>query len=231
MTLPKLETPTYEITIPSTKEEILFRPFLVKEEKILLMAQESKDQREILRALKEIVRSCTFDKVNPDDLTSYDLEYIFLKLRGKSVGEIVQLDIKCAQCEAINPLDISLEEVQIKYPEKAIDPTIQLSDTVGIVARPVPMKDVSSLKDSNDITELIALCIDSIFDGNKIFKRTDITNKELMEFVESLSRQHVQQIEAFIMNQPRLEHSVSYTCHSCGKTTTMVLSGLQDFFK
>ena len=230
MALPILNTPTYELTIPSTSKELIYRPFLVKEEKILLMAQESKDQGEVLRALKNIIQACTFDKINPDDLTSYDLEYIFLKLRSKSVGEIISLEVKCKHCDTVNPLDVNIEEIQIKYPEKEVEPTIQLSDEVGIVARHIPVKDLSLLKDQNDITSVIGLCIDSIFDGSKIYKRSDISEKELTDFVESFSREHVAKIEEFISNQPKLEHTIKYKCHQCKKENVITLNGLQDFF-
>lgn len=230
MTLPILNTPTYEITVPSTKQSIEFRPFLVKEEKLLFMAQESKDQAEILKILKDIVRACTFEKINPDELTSYDLEYIFLKLRGKSVGEIISIEVKCQYCGAVNPLDINIDDVHIKYPEKKVDSKIQLTSDVGITVRSVPVKELSMLSNNEDFVQAIALCIDTIFTGEKVYHRNEVSMKELTDFVESLSHNHVKMIEEFISNQPKLEHVITYTCHNCGKENRIVLSGLQDFF-
>lgn len=230
MTLPILNTPTHELKIPSTGEEIIFRPFLVKEEKLLLMAQESNDQAEMLRALKSIVKTCTFNKIDPDEITAYDLEYIFLQLRSKSVGEIVQLELKCKHCKAVNPVEVNLEDIDITYPAKKLEPTIHLQDNIGIVVRHIPVKDLTSLSDQKDITAAIALCIDSVFTDSKIYKRSELSPQELNEFIESFSREHVAKIEEYISNQPKIEHTIRYTCHNCKKENEVTLRGLQDFF-
>lgn len=232
MPLPVLETIKYETVIPSTGKKIEYRPFLVKEEKILLLAQESGDSDQIIRALKDIINSCTFEKVNVDNLAVYDLEYLFLQLRAKSVGEIIDLQVKCKECERVNQLQVNLSSVQVEHSSKKMSNKIELTETVGIIARPIPVKDIGKVSDkTEDFVKMIALCIESIYDDSNVYNSSDVSEKELLTFVESLSRSQVEKIEKFISNQPKLLHKESYTCHSCNAINTIQMEGLQDFFK
>ena len=154
MALPKLETSKYTAVIPSSKKTIEFRPFLVKEEKILMMAQESKDNLQIIGALKDIIKSCTFNTVDPSELTTYDLEYLFLQLRAKSVGETSEIKIKCDECGEYNEVSVNLSDAEVKNPNDSVDKKIELNDTVGIIMRPISLaksEDLSKIKKDEDI--------------------------------------------------------------------------------
>jgi phage FluMu protein Com len=165
MNLPKIETPKYQLTIPSTKKEVSYRPFLVKEEKILLIAQEAGEEADLLMAMKDVVTSCTSGEVNVSELASFDLEYIFLKLRAKSVGEEAELGIKCDECEEVNKVTVNLDTIEVTegtpLPKK-----IQLTDTIGIVPQYIKVHDlikISGKKDKGDIlTSSIASSIENI---------------------------------------------------------------------
>lgn len=231
MALPILEASKYEAIIPSTGKRIQYRPFLVKEEKILLIAQESKDSNAILQALKDIVRACTFEKIDVETLATYDLEYLFLQLRAKSVGESVELQLKCDECKVASPVTIDLNKVKVIQSNEKVESKIQLTDEVGIVVRPIPVKEINNLSDKpEDFVKMIGICIESIYDSSKVYSRENITEKEMTAFVESLSRKQVEKIEKFISLQPKLSHKETFTCVNCKKKNTLTLEGLQSFF-
>lgn len=231
MPLPKIETPTYELTVPSTGELIEFRPFLVKEEKILMLAQESGGVKDMIRALKQIISSCTFEKINPDSLASYDLEYIFLQLRAKSVGESSKFQLKCEKCGEFNPVEIDLTTIEVVFPLEKDDNTIQLTDNVGVVLRSIHLDEIENIGENvEDFTKILALTIEKIFDDTQVYNSSDISNKELIEFVESLSRSQVSKIEHYIENQPYLEKVVEFQCKECGHHNSVQLRGLDSFF-
>lgn len=232
MPLPILEAAKYQTIIPSTGKRVEFRPFLVKEEKILLLAQESKDTNQIIRALKDIIAACTFNKIKVDELATYDLEYLFLQLRSKSVGEIVDLTIKCKECGSVNPTQVDLNEVNIEKPNKKVDPKIKLTDSIGVILRPIPISEIDNISDNTeDFVRMIALCIESIYDDSNVYHRKDTTEKELITFVESLSHSQLKMFEEYISNQPKLKHTLQFTCVQCGKKNEIHLQGLQDFFE
>lgn len=228
MALPKLETATYTVEIPSTQKTIEFRPFLVKEEKILIQAQESGDTNQIIKAIKDIISVCTFKKVDPNELTLFDLEFVFLQLRARSVGETVDFKIKCSECDRQNIVTLDLTEVQIKWPEKAPETKLKLSDTIGVILRPIRVKDMTKVE--NNITESIIASIEAIFDEEDVYPTDEASKRELINFVDSLSHSHLEAIQEYIENQPKLEHVLKYNCTFCGHANEYVLSGLADFF-
>ena len=233
MALPKLETPKYSVEIPSTKETIEYRPFLVKEEKVLLIAQESNDQKQIIKAMKDIISACTFEKANVNRLTTYDVEYLFLQLRAKSVGETVKVKVKCEECDHLTTITIPLNDIKITEPEKKVDSTLQLNEDIGITLRPFSIDDLSKVEagtSANELTSTIALCIDTIFDKENVYDSKDSSKKELEEFVDSLHHQHIEKIQEFMLNQPKICYTVEWTCSECGHKNTKVLEGLQSFF-
>lgn len=236
MHLPKLETPKYNLSIPSTKEKVSFRPFLVKEEKILLLAQESDDESAQFNAIKEIIEACTFNKVNGDDLTGYDIEYIFLKLRSKSVGETSNINVKCSSCGAANPVSIDLEKIEITYPKKEISNKIMLTDSIGIVAKPLSTSDISKISSLQDdqgklLTTTLASTIESIFDNDNVYPMADASESEIEEFINSLNRNQISKIEEFIGNTPKLQKEIKFKCGSCGEKNELTLEGVQSFFE
>jgi len=237
MMLPILETPKFETMIPSSKKVVEFRPYLVKEEKILMIALESNDERQMLRAMKEVIRACTFDKINPDDLAIFDLEYLFLKLRAKSVGENVTLQVKCKTCDGSTPVDINIDEVEVKFPNgKDIKKSIWLTENVGITLRPISIKSLSrlDLPDPSDktarIMELLAASIETIFDREKVYPVEDVSKEEIMAFIDSLNRAQIGKIEEFVTSLPKLEKEIKFTCAKCTGQSEITLSGIQSFF-
>lgn len=233
-TLPKLEVTRYELTVPSTGDTIEFRPFLVKEEKLLMVAQESKDSKAIIRALKEIIKACTFNKINPNTLTSYDLEYIFLQLRVKSVGETAQIMLKCEECGLDNEVDVDLTTAYVEYPKEKIDPKIQLNESIGVVLKTLNVKDLEKLENTADnVSSVIAMAIESIFDDENVYSAKDSSTKELEDFVDSLEHKHLELIQNYITNQPKLVIDIEFKCSNpdCAHVNNIKLEGIQNFFK
>jgi hypothetical protein len=235
MALPTLESPKYSIRLPSTGKTIEYRPFLVKEEKILLIAQESGNSREMLAAMKDIIKVCTFNKIDPNQLTSYDLEYLFLKLRAKSVGETSTIKIKCEKCETFTPVEVNIDEVGVEeVPDEPVN--IMLNDTVGITMRHIRVKDLGLLTDKKGqadlVTETVIASIASIFDAAVVYPTDEAKKDELVTFVNSLNRGHMKQIEEFIASTPKVKCDVKFvcSCETCKHENEVKLSGIQSFF-
>lgn len=237
MALPKLETPMYQTTIPSSGKVIDYRPFLVKEEKILMMAQESQDAAQAMTALKRIISACTFEKVNPNELTTYDAEYLFLQLRIKSVGETAKFQLPCEQCKELQDVEVDLQEVEVQFPAEKPSNNIKLNDKVGIILKELTLSDAVGMTqtDTEDISSMVAMVIDSIYDEDKVYKSETVSKKELMEFVDTLNHQHLDEIQKFIGAQPAVEKTVAFGCNNKAKgcngcKTEVTMRGLADFF-
>lgn len=236
MPLPTIESPKYVLTIPSTKQSVEYRPFLVKEEKILLLAQESNESTEMMSAIKDIIFACTFETVDPKELTSFDLEYVFLKLRAKSVGEISNIKVKCSHCETYNEVSINLDDIQLTWPEKEVSSKIMLTDKVGVILQHIKVGNMPALSDSDKIsgetiTNMIIASIESIFDDNGVYQSNQSSKEELITFVNSLNRTQINKIEEYISNTPKLEHVAIFECDGCKKENNIALSGIQAFFE
>lgn len=236
MPLPTLESPKYVLTVPSTKQSIEYRPFLVKEEKILLLAQESNSSSEMMSAIKEIVKACTFNVCKPEQLTSFDLEYIFLKLRAKSVGEISNIRCKCDHCETYNEVSVNIDDIEITWPKNEVSNKIMLTDKIGVICRHICVDDMSSIISGSEvnvdtITNMLIASIESIFDDSGVYKTSESSREELLTFVNSLSRAQLNKIEEFISNSPKLQHSLQFDCVSCKKENNIILVGTQAFFE
>ena len=232
MALPILDSPRYSLTIPSTKESITFRPFLVKEEKILLIAQQTEDQTAIINAIKDVIKTCVYSKIDVDALTTFDLEYIILNLRSKSVGEIANVGVQCTSCKKTNTVNINLDTITVDV--KDIDKKVMLTDTVGLQLKYISAKDIIEIsKDetANNIVPTIIASIEYIFDAEKIYYTKDSTKEELVKFAESLNRKQMSVIEEFIATTPKLTKNVSFKCQHCEAFNDVVLVGTQSFFE
>lgn len=238
MALPLNSTPTYNLEIPSTGKEIKYRPFLIKEEKALLIAQQSEDPIVMVDSLKDVIKSCIKDKdVDVESLATFDLEYIFSQIRAKSVGEVVELNLRCDTCtdeKAVAAVQVDLTTIKVEK-----DPThtnkIGLYDDVGVVLKYPSIEIVKKLEstDSNDIESVFGIiveCIDYIYTTEEVFNAKDQTKEELMEFLNNLSSEQFVKIQQFFEKMPRLSHKISYNCPVCGKEHNKVLEGLQSFF-
>ena len=236
MALPKINTPTYELVVPSTGEEIRYRPFLVKEEKILLMAMESGDNKEIIRAIQDIVKECTYDKLKLSTMPMFDIEYLFLNIRAKSVGEITTLRLKCPDDEKTTvKVDVNLTEIEVQTNKNHTN-KIELTDEMGIMMKYPTIDsfagDMSEINASN-MLEVISGCIDSIYDkgGEEVFEAKDQTKKELIEFIEQLNSKQFKNIQGFFDTMPKLKHTIKVKNPKTKKESEVVLQGLNDFFE
>ena len=238
MALPKVETPTYELTLPSQELKVKYRPFLVKEEKILLMAMESQKESEIYEATKQIVDACTFNKLDVENLPTFDLEYIFLNIRAKSVGEISKFKVICPddkQTYADVEVDLTKVNVQVddEHTNKII---IDEKKKLGVVMNYPTIKVLKSgtnMDNANaeQIFDLLASCVNYIFEGDKIYPAKDSTTAEIKEFFENLPQESFNNIKKFFDTMPRLRHEIEVENPKTKVKSTVVLQGLQDFFE
>ena len=236
MALPKLTTPTYELEIPSTDEKIKYRPFLVKEEKILMMALESKSEKDITQAVKDIVSECTFNKVNIDNMPMFDVEYIFLQVRSKSVGEVSKLKLLCPDDKkTYADVEVDLNEVKVQVGEDHTN-KIDLGNGMGIIMQ---YPSIDSFKDSgirdinaSNMLEVISTCILQIYEdeGKKVYNSKDQTSKELTDFIEQLNTKQFKDVQKFFDTMPKLKHEITIKNPKTKKESKIVLSGLNDFF-
>jgi len=236
MALPKLTTPTYELEVPSTDEKVKYRPFLVKEEKILLMAMESGKNVDIINAVKEIVSECTFNTLNLSTLPMFDTEYIFLQIRSKSVGEVSKLKLLCPDDKkTYADIELDLNEVKVQVGDEHTN-KIKLTDDMGII---MTYPSIESFADSGiqeinatNMLDVIGSCILQIYEqkGEKVYEAKDQTKKELTEFIEQLNTKQFQDVQKFFDTMPRLKHTIKIKNPKTKKTSEVTLSGLNDFF-
>ena len=236
MALPQINTPTYELEVPSTGDKLKYRPFLVKEEKILMIAMEAEEQSGIINAVKQIVKSCTFDKFDMSKAPMFDVEYIFLNIRAKSVGEISTVNLRCLDDnETFVKTEIDLTEVEVKMDEEHTN-KIELTEEMGMIMTYPNLDsfadyDVTNINASNMI-DMIASCIAQIYDkkGEDVYDSKDSTHKELVDFIEQLNSKQFAEVQKFFDTMPKLTHTVTIENPKTKKKSEIVLSGLNDFF-
>jgi hypothetical protein len=237
MALPIQNTPVYTLKVPSTKKDIKFRPFLVKEEKALLVAQQSEDSQVMLDTLKEILKSCIKTPIEIDDLALFDIEYIFSQIRAKSVGEIVEFTVACDVCDdekARVKLTFDLTKLNVEFPEGHTK-KIPLFDEVGVVMK-YPSLDIVNMiesvdqQDAEQVFGIVIKCIDFIYDGDEIHYAKDQTTEDLGKFLENLTQDQFKKVQGFFETMPKLSKSVAYDCPVCGKHHDKVVEGLSSFF-
>jgi hypothetical protein len=238
MPLPKIATPTYELELPSTGQTIQYRPFLVKEEKLLVIALESEDTKQITTAIKTVIKNCIQTKgVKVEDLPTFDIEYLFLNIRGKSVGEEIEVNIICPDDgETQVPVNINLDDIKVqKSPEHTN--RIKLDDSIMMEMK-YPSLDqfIKNNFDFNDKNamdqsfELIGSCIDKIFTEEEVWTSSDVTKKELSDFLESMNSSQFKEIEKFFETMPKLSHTLNIKNPKTGVENEVVLEGLASFF-
>ena len=236
MALPIVETPRYELTLPSQETKVQYRPFLVKEEKILYVALESGDEKEMQQATKQILKSVTFDKLNVEELPTFDVEYIFLQVRAKSVGEVAKFKIICPDDkETYGDVEVDLSKVEVQV-DDAHSNNVVLDEKrkLGVVMKYPNMKvlysqEFKSLK-YEDIISLIIGCVEYIYEGEKNYPVSESTQKELKDFFESLPQEQFGKIRKFFESMPRLRHETKVKNPKTGVESKITFSGLQDFF-
>ena len=238
MALPIIETPRYELTLPSSDVQVQFRPFIVKEEKILLIAMESKDNNEIVAATKNILKACTFDKLDIDTLPMFDIEYLLLQIRGKSVGEVAKFKVICPddkQTPADVELDLSKINVQVDDDHSnkvVIDEKRELGLVLNYPSLGITKAGFDVNKENVDtMFKVVASCIDHIYEGEKTYPAKDSTQKELITFLEGLSQEAFLKIKKFFDTMPQLRQEVEVTNPKTGIVSKVTFKGLQDFFQ
>jgi len=237
MALPIANVAQYELTLPSQQKKIKYRPFLVKEEKILLMALESQKPEDMLEAVKNIVKSCTFNEVNPEDYPMFDLEYIFLQIRAKSVGEIAKIKVLCPDDKkTYEKIEVDLSKVEV-YVEDDHSNNVVLDEDrkLGVVLNYPSLKIINSGILTGDVKlaqmyELIVNSIDQIYEGDKVHMAKDTDRKELDDFVNNLSGDQMKKIQSFFETMPRLEQKVKVMNSKTKVESEVTLKGLADFF-
>jgi len=238
MPLPKIATPTYELELPSTGQSIQYRPFLVKEEKVLVIALESEDNKQITTAIKAVLKSCIITKgVKVESLPTFDIEYLFLNIRGKSVGEELEVNVICPDDgETTVPVTISLDEIEVQKDENHSN-KIKIDDSIMMELK-YPSLDqfIKNNFDFNDKNamdqsfELIASCIDKVYTEDEVWATADCTKKEVKEFLESMNSQQFKEIEAFFESMPKLSHTINVTNPNTKVESEVTLEGLASFF-
>ena len=233
MALPKLNTQTYELEVPSTDEKIRYRPFLVKEEKILLQAQEG-GETEIMDAVADVVESCTFGKLDVSKLPSFDLEYIFLKIRSKAVGEKVTLNLPFPGDENVKiPTKVDLSKVEVHMAEEHTN-KIDLTDEVSVIMRYPTIKTFGGIKVTNltadDAVEMTTRCIHQVINGVETFEANDLSKEDKTDFIENLTQDQFAKVQQFFTTMPKLSHTVTLTHPKTKKKAKYKLEGMQSFF-
>ena len=238
MPLPKIATPTYELELPSTGATIKYRPFLVKEEKVLVIALESEDNKQITNAIKAVLKSCILSKgIKVEDLPTFDIEYLFLNIRGKSVGEDLEVNIICPDDNKTEvPVTIALDEIEVQKDENHTN-KIKVDDSIMMEMKyPSLEQFIKNNFDFNDKNamdqsfELIATCIDKIYTEDEVWASADCTKKEMKDFLEQMNSNQFKEIEKFFETMPKLSHSIKVINPNTKVKSEVVLEGLASFF-
>ena len=238
MALPKLnETAKYSVKIPSTGETVRYRPYLVKEEKVLMLALEQGEEQASLEAIADTIEACVDESINARNLPIFDIEYLFTQIRSKSVGETTTINAKCSHCSAPNEIDIDISKINIKVPKSANAKLIKLSPDIILEMKYPTIKDIAprmnKYKDGSQTDQafdMIAQCIDAVQMKDERFSLADESDEEVNAFIESFSTDQFMKVRDFIEGMPRLKHEVEFKCGSCGHDNTLTLQGTADFF-
>ena len=237
MTLPRINVPEYSLVVPSTDEEIKFRPFLVKEEKLLLMAQETGDELSLYNAIKNLIKNCCFDKIDTDNLPLFDIEYIFLQIRAKSVGEVAQIQITCPDDEETTVLiDVDLTKIQVQMGDDH-NARIQLTDDIGLLMTYPNLATVLTMQNKDEETsgadamfKMIQECMYQIWQGEETFDAMDYSDKDKKDFLENLNHEQFEKVQQFFETMPQVKHEVEVTNQNTGVKSKVMLEGMNSFF-
>jgi len=233
MALPKINsTPKYDMTIPSTNETVRFRPFLVKEEKVLMIAMESNDNKQMLNSIVDTLDACVENGVKRESLTTFDVEYMFTKLRAKSVGETANLGVDCQHCEEQNEITVDIDTIEVDVPDT--DTMIDIGNNINVEMRWPSFTNLSQLDLQGSETEqafaILRASIAAVHTEEERIDLKDESNKEIQDFIESMNRHQFEKIQKFVEAMPTLSHQVNFKCTSCKKDNEITLQGMQSFF-
>ena len=236
--LPKLDTPLFEVNLLSTGKAVKFRPFLVKEQKLFLMASESEDTKEMVSTIRQVLNNCIVDEIDVNSLPSFDLEYLFMNLRARSVEEVVNLKYKCNQvveekkCNHIVEFDVNILEIEPTIHE-GHESKIQLTDKLGVCLKYPTFEifeKVDKLEENDAMIKILIDCIDYIYDEDQVYYAKDTTPKELEEFIDNLQQKDLEKFKNFFDTMPEIKKELDFKCVKCGHEENITVKGIQNFF-
>lgn len=232
MALPRLnDTPNYQTKVPSTGETVSFRPYLVKEEKVLMIAFETGEQKEALRAIVETLKACIQEDINYQTLTTFDIEYLFTQVRSKAVGEVATIMLPCSSCESKNEVDVEIASIEVDIPE--VDNIIELTPNVSVEMQYPAYTTLMDLDLGGSEAEvgfaMLANCIAAIQTEEERIDTRDVSTKELQEFIEQMTTDQFQKVSGFLQDLPQLKKVERFQCQKCGEMNEHTLKGIQDF--
>ena len=242
--LPKIDVPIYETQLISNGQTVRYRPFLVKEQKLFLMASESEDPKETINAIKQVLTNCILDDLDIDNLATFDIEYMFLQLRARSVGEVVNLKFNCnnniinkngeeQKCGNLVTIDLNVLDVLPTKNEQHSN-KIEVGNNIGIVMKYPTFNSIDNFdmdtQDLDKILDIIVSCVDYIYDADQVYYAKDATKKELMEFIENLKQTDLEKLSKFFDTLPKLKKEIHFGCSKCGYKEDIMLEGVQSFF-
>jgi hypothetical protein len=234
MSLPMLTLPSYEIFLPGIQEKVAYRPFNVKEEKVLLIAMQEPDFDHIIKTVKNLLSVCTFNKLNVDDLPQVDAELLFVCIRNKSLGEGVEVISTCTNCEAKNYMQLDLSKYEIENLDTKTKSTVQLSDNVWVKMRyPTLKMSMEAVKEEDEvdgILKVVAKCIVSVIQGEQVFSTADLPEKDVVDWMEGLTQEQLTKISDFLESIPQLVFNQDYKCIKCGHSNHIEMRGMEAFF-
>lgn len=232
MNIPLVKVPTFTLHLPYSKRDIKYRPYLVKEEKLLTMANESENTEDILQAIGDIVKSCTFDQVDIETDPMFEVQQVFLQIRGKSVGENLEFYSICGNCEHKTDTTMSVNDFTLKTTPGHSN-TIKLNENFSVVMKYPTFRHFTKLyvtEEENAIFDVICECIDKVYSDDEVFENTKDTSREVKQFLENLTLQQFEKIENFFVTMPILQHQITYDCPSCSFKNTLLIDGITNFF-
>lgn len=233
MSIPMIKVPSYVMKLPFTHKEVKYRPYVVREEKLLIIANESDDIKIVMDTLGDIIKSCTFNELDIDTAPLFDVQHAFLQIRGKSIGENIEFNCICGECEARLPVNITVNDFSLKQTPGHSN-KIQLDDNFHVIMKYPAFNHFVKLyvddENENDVNGVIAECIESIYTKDEVFTRETTTVAEFREFIENLTLPQFEKLENFFVTMPILEKIIEYECKECNKQNKVSIDGITNFF-
>lgn len=227
MALPTLSVPTFDVEIYSTKQKVKMRPFLVKEEKLLILAAESNQRADMIRAMQEVINSCSSGNIDAEKLPFFDLQNIFIKLRSQSIGKESEFNLICGECGHKTPTTLDLENIDLRTSPNHTN-KIMLTDDIGVIMK-YPTAEVL-INENQPVFDLVVSCVDKVFTTDEIHDAADQSYEEICEFIDGLTSDQFDKIVEFFETAPKILHTIEYTCPNCQTENTVVVDGVENFF-
>jgi hypothetical protein len=227
MALPTISVPTFDVDVYSTKQKVSMRPFLVREEKILILAAESNQRADMIRSMQQVINSCSDGKIDAEKLPFFDIQNIFIRLRSQSIGRDSEFNLICGECGHKTPTILDLDQIELQITPDHKN-KIMITDDIGVIMK-YPTADIL-VDDDLPVFDLVVSCIDKVFTQDEIHDSKDQTTEEIVEFIEGLTTEQFEKIVEFFITSPKIFHNIEYTCSKCETENTVVVEGVENFF-